>query len=160
MLDSDLLSPGRILANIRISSKKRLLELISITLAKKNKDLSSREIFESLCAREHLGSTALGGGVAIPHGRINSTKAVEALFLRLVKPLPFDADDGQPIDLLFALVAPKKCTADQKKLLSNIAERFSDRELLQQLRDAADANEIWHLLASSHPNDMNNSTDP
>lgn len=150
MLDSDLLSPGRILANIRISSKKRLLELISLTLAKKNTELDSREIFESLCAREHLGSTALGNGVAIPHGRITGTENVEALFLRLAKPLPLDADDGIPVDLVFALAVPKNFTEDHSKLLSGIADRFSDPGLLEQLRKAKDANELGHLLSSSH----------
>ena len=150
MLDSDLLSPGRILVGVRISSRKRLLELISETLAKKNKELNSREIFESLCAREQLGSTGLGDGVAIPHGRINGTQDVEALFLRLIKPLPFDADDGKPVDLIFALAVPKHCTEDHSKLLSSIADRFSDPELLERLRNAADANEIWQLLSSSH----------
>ena len=150
MLDSDLLSPGRILADVRINSRKRLLELISDTLAKKNKELNPREIFESLCAREQLGSTALGDGVAIPHGRISGTRDVEALFLRLIKPLPFDADDGKPVDLIFALAVPKHCTEDHSKLLSNIADRFSDPELLERLRNAADANEIWQLLSSSH----------
>ena len=150
MLDSDLLSPGRILADVRINSRKRLLELISDTLAKKNKELNPREIFESLCAREQLGSTALGDGVAIPHGRISGTRDVEALFLRLIKPLPFDADDGKPVDLIFALAVPKHCTEDHSKLLSSIAERFSDPELLERLRNAADANEIWQLLSSSH----------
>ena len=150
MLDSDLLSPGRIVAGVRINSRKRLLELISETLAKKNKELNQREIFESLCAREQLGSTALGDGVAIPHGRISGTRDVEALFLRLIKPLPFDADDGQPVDLIFALAVPKHCTEDHSKLLSSIADRFSDPELLERLRSAADANEIWQLLSSSH----------
>lgn len=150
MLDSDLLSPGRILADVRVNSQKRLLELISNTLAKKNNELSAREIFESLCAREHLGSTALGNGIAIPHGRISGTKDVEALFLRLQKPLSFDADDGKPVDLIFALAVPKKCTEDHSKLLSSIAERFGDPELLKQIRTAANANEIWYLLSSSH----------
>lgn len=149
MLDSDLLSPGRILAGVRINSKKRLLELISDTLAKKNKDLSSREIFESLCAREHLGSTALGNGVAIPHGRIKNTVAAEALFIQLIKPLPFDADDGQPVDLIFALIVPEHCTEDHSKLLSNIAERFGDPVLQEQLRNSADANAIFHLLSTT-----------
>jgi PTS system nitrogen regulatory IIA component len=148
MHDSDLLSPDRILTDIRINSKKRLLELISVTLAKKNKALSSRGIFESLCAREHLGSTALGNGVAIPHGRISGTDGEEALFLRLLKPVAFDADDGLPVDLIFALTVPKNCTEDHSKLLSSIAERFSDKELLAQIRDAEDANEIWQLLSS------------
>jgi nitrogen PTS system EIIA component len=150
MLDSDLLSPGRILAGVRINSRKRLLELISETLAKKNKDLNSREIFESLCVREQLGSTGLGDGVAIPHGRISGTRDVEALFLQLIKPLPFDADDGKPVDLIFALAVPKHCTEDHSKLLSSIVDRFSDPELLERLRKAADANEIWQLLSSPH----------
>lgn len=150
MLDSDLLSPGRILAGVRINSRKRLLELISETLANKNKELNSREIFESLCVREQLGSTGLGNGVAIPHGRISGTRDVEALFLRLLKPLPFDADDGKPVDLIFALAVPKNCTEDHSKLLSSIVNRFSDPELLKRLRNAADANEIWQLLSSSH----------
>jgi len=149
MLDSDLLSPGRILAGVRINSKKRLLELISETLGQKNKDLSSREIFESLCAREHLGSTALGNGVAIPHGRIKNTTVVEALFIQLVKPLPFDADDGKPVDLVFALTVPEHCTEDHSKLLSNIAERFSDTELQKQLRNSTDAKSIFHLLTNT-----------
>ncbi len=150
MLDSDLLSPSRILTGIRISSKKRLLELISQTLANKNRHLSSREIFESLCAREHLGSTALGNGVAIPHGRISNTKDVQALFLQLAKPLPFDAENGEPVDLLFPLVVPENCTEDHSKLLTSIIDRFSNSEILESLRNASDANEIWQLLSGSH----------
>ncbi|MGB5486607.1 MAG: PTS sugar transporter subunit IIA [Lysobacterales bacterium] len=150
MLDSDLLSPARILARVRISSKKRLFELISTTLASKNPELDSREIFESICAREHLGSTALGNGIAMPHGRISGTDDVQALFLQLIKPLPFDADDNQPVDLVFALTVPETCSEDHKKLLSDIVERFSDPELLEQLRMAEDVNEIWQLLSSSH----------
>ena len=149
MLDSDLLSPSRILADVKVNSKKRLLELISVTLADKNKELNSRAIFESLCAREHLGSTALGNGVAIPHGRITGTEGVEALFLQLSKPLVYDDDDVPTVDLVFALVVPKKCTEDHSKLLSSIASRFRQTELLEQLREAADANEIWQLLAGS-----------
>ncbi len=150
MLDSDLLSPARILANVKINSKKRVLELISLALAKRNKQLDAAEIFESLCAREQLGSTALGHGVAIPHGRISSTQDVEALFLRLINPLPFGAEDGKPVDLMFALVFPQNCTTDHRGLISDIADRFSDPELLKKIREAADANEIWHLLTSSH----------
>ena len=150
MLDSDLLNPSRILAGVRINSKKRLFELISTTLAQKNPDLNPREIFGSICAREHLGSTALGNGIAVPHGRITGSKDVQALFLQLIKPMPYDADDGEPVDLVFALAVPKDCTDDHKKLLAGIVERFSDPELLEQLRQAANANELWQLLSSSH----------
>ena len=150
MLDSDLLSPARILAGVRIGSRKRLFELISTTLARKSPELNSREIFESICAREHLGSTALGNGIAVPHGRITGTEEVQALFIQLIKPLSFEAEDGIPVDLIFALIVPEDCTGDHKKLLSDIVDRFSDLELLKQLRLAADANEIWQLLSSSH----------
>ena len=150
MIDSDLLSPGRILADVRVNSKKRLLELISKTIARNNPDLSSREIFQSMCAREHLGSTGLGNGVAIPHGRIGGSEGVEALFLRLHKPLPFDAEDGQPVDLLFALTVPIHCTEDHTKLLSRIKDRFCNTGLAQQIRDAKDAQEIWSLLSKAN----------
>ena len=149
MLDSDLLSPDRVLAGITVNSKKRLLELISVTLAKKNKDLSSREIFESLCAREHLGSTALGNGVAIPHGRVSNTDGVEVLFLQLLKPLKFDDGDEEPVDLVFALAVPENCTEDHTKLLSSIADRFGEPELVEQLRGAKHATELWQLLSST-----------
>jgi PTS system nitrogen regulatory IIA component len=135
---------------VSITSKKRLLELISLTLAKKNRELNSREIFQSLFAREHLGSTTLGNGVAIPHGRINGTEEVEAIFLRLVKPLQMNDDDDVPVDLVFALVIPKQCTEDHARLLESIAGRFSDTQLLDQLRAAQDSNELWQLLASAH----------
>ncbi len=150
MLESDLLSPGRIIADVKVGSKKRLLEFISTTMAKKNPELDSREIFKSICAREHLGSTALGNGVAVPRGRINTAKAAEALFLRLTKPLAYDSDDGVPVDLVFALTVPRECSGDHEKLLERIVERLSDPELPEQLRMAADANEIWQVLSSSN----------
>ena len=107
MLISDLLSPERIRFDVKSSSKKRLLELISEELARNSDEFTKREIFESICARERLGSTGLGKGVAIPHGRIKGARHVEASFIRLKKPLPFDAVDGQPVDLLFCLAVPK-----------------------------------------------------
>ena len=117
-------------------------------MARKNPDLDSREIFESICAREHLGNTGLGNGIAVPRGRISGSEDVQALFLQLVRPLPFDADDGKPVDLVFALTVPKLCTKDHEKLLASIVGRFADTDLLEQLRNAVDANEIWQLLSS------------
>ncbi len=149
MLVSDLLSPERVLPSVRASSKKRLLELISNALVQNDANLNSREVFESLCARERLGSTGLGNGVAIPHGRIQGSSAVQAVFVRLAKPLSYDAVDGLPVDLLFALTVPEHCTSDHLKLISQIAERFSDPELLEQLRKASDANELVQLLSAT-----------
>ncbi|MFT5140656.1 MAG: PTS system nitrogen regulatory IIA component [Lysobacterales bacterium] len=149
MLVSDLLSPELVLPNVRISSKKKLLELVSEALAQNNDSLNPREIFESLCARERLGSTGLGKGVAIPHGRVNGISAVQAVFIRLAKPLAYDAIDGEPVDLLFALAVPENCTNDHLKLLAQIAESFSNTELLEKLRSAQDAGELLNLLSST-----------
>lgn len=149
MLVDDLISPETVLPDVRTSSKKRLLEVISKALTNGSEDLDSREMFESLCARERLGSTGLGHGVAIPHGRISGNARVRAVFVRLAKPLPFDAVDGQPVDLLFALAVPENSTEDHLKLLSEIAQKFSDRQLLEALRKASDASEMVQLLAGT-----------
>ena len=149
MLVSDLLSPKRVLPQVRASSKKRLLELVSEALVQDEESLDSREVFESLCARERLGSTGLGNGVAIPHARVTGSSAVQAVFIRLSKPLAFDAVDGKPVDLLFALAVPENCTSDHLKLLSQIAERFSNAELLEKLRSAEDSSELINLLSNT-----------
>ena len=148
MLISDLLSPERIRFDIHSSSKKRLLELISKELARNSDSLSEREVFESLCARERLGSTGLGKGVAIPHGRVKGSETVEASFIRLKKPLPFDAIDGEPVDLLFAMTVPEQCNEDHLKLLAQIADLFSDPELLAKLRKAENSGSLLQLLSS------------
>lgn len=148
MLFSDLISPERVLPMVRASSKKRLLELIAKALVQNDPSLDAREVFESLCARERLGSTGLGHGVAIPHGRISGSSAAQAVFVRLASPLSFDALDGKPVDLLLALAVPKDCTSDHLKLLSQVAELFSDESLLEKLRSAGDVNELIQLLSS------------
>jgi PTS system nitrogen regulatory IIA component len=149
MLISDVLSTERIRSDVHSSSKKRLLELISEELARSSTELDQREFFESLIARERLGSTGLGNGVAIPHGRVKGIDHVEAFFFRLRKPLPFDAVDGKPVDLLFALAVPEDCSEDHLKLLAQVAELFSDAELLQQLRDAESTGRLLQLLSQS-----------
>lgn len=149
MLFSDLLSPDRVFSKVRASSKKRLLEQVSDALVRNDANLNAREVFESLCARERLGSTGLGHGVAIPHGRISGQPSVQAVFMRLAKPLDYEAADGKPVDLLFGLVVPEKCTGDHLKLLSQIAEQFSDDKLLENLREAKDNVEILELLSGT-----------
>ncbi len=148
MLISDLLTPERIRFDVHSSSKKRLLELISQELARNSQTLSEREIFESLCARERLGSTGLGNGVAIPHGRVKGSDTVQASFIRLKKPLPFDAVDGKPVDLLFAMTVPEQCNEDHLKLLAQVAEIFSDPTLLKKLRQAENSGALLQLLSS------------
>jgi PTS system nitrogen regulatory IIA component len=147
MLISDLLGPELIRCDVHAGSKKRLLELISEQLASSSDEFSQREIFESLNARERLGSTGLGHGVAIPHGRVRGAQNVTASFFRLAKPLPFDAVDGQPVDLLFALAVPEDCGEDHLKLLAHIAELFSDDDLLEELRSAEGPGQLLTLLS-------------
>lgn len=147
MFISDLLSPERIYCDVQSSSKKRLLEQISKELSRHSDQLSQREVFESLFARERLGSTGLGRGVAIPHGRVTGSEQVEVLFMRLRKPLPFDAADSQPIDLLFAMAVPENCSEDHLSLLAQVAQLFSDQDLLEKLRSADNSGEILQLLA-------------
>ena len=148
MLISDLLSPERILCDVHSSSKKRLLEIISKELARNSDELSEREIFESLCARERLGSTGLGKGVAIPHGRVKCSQDIQVSFIRLKKPVPFDANDGEPVDLLFALAVPENCNEDHLKLLSQVAELFSNPDLLTKLREADSSGKLLQLLST------------
>lgn len=149
MIISDLLSPEKIHCDVHSSSKKRLLELISEELARHSEHFGQREIFESLCARERLGSTGLGKGVAIPHGRVKGTEHVEVSFIRLKKPLPFDSVDGEPVDLLFALAVPESCGEDHLKLLAQVAELFSDADLLEELRAAENPGQLLQLLSNS-----------
>ncbi|HKJ18951.1 MAG TPA: PTS IIA-like nitrogen regulatory protein PtsN [Xanthomonadales bacterium] len=149
MIIADLLSPERIQFDVHSSSKKRLLELISEQLASNSETLSQREIFESLCARERLGSTGLGKGVAIPHGRVKGADTVEASFIRLKKPLPYDAIDGEPVDLLFAMTVPEQCNQDHLKLLAQLAELFSDPQLLSRLREAENSGTMLQLLSDT-----------
>ena len=146
---ANLLSPERVSICTDIGSKKRLLELISEELARNSDEFTQREIFESLCARERLGSTGLGRGVAIPHGRIKGSQHVEASFIRLKKPLPYDAADGEPVDLLFCLAVPEDCGEDHLKLLAQVAELFSDPEMLVRLRQAEDAGTLMQLLSGA-----------
>lgn len=144
----DLLAPTRVHTNARVTSKKRLLELAANTLLQPSGDSElERSIYDSLCARERLGSTGLGHGVAIPHGRIAGLAAPAGAFLKLAEPLPFDATDGQPVDLIFALVMPEHFTQQHLMLLSQLAEMFSDAGFCTRLRQARSDSELHAALS-------------
>jgi PTS system nitrogen regulatory IIA component len=149
MLIHDLLSPERISLDLHAGSKKRLLELISEKLAENSSELNQREVFDSLITRERLGSTGLGEGVAIPHGRVAGIHHVEAAFFRLVKPLAFEAADGKPVDVLFALAVPEECGEDHLKLLAHIAELFSQPGFVDAVRNAETPATLLKLLSGS-----------
>ena len=118
-----------------------------------NQDGVARSVvFESLFARERLGSTGLGQGVAIPHGRIKALKEAQGALLRLAQPVPFDAPDGQPVGLVFVLLVPEKATEKHLQILSELAQMFSDRAFRARLNEAGGAADIEEAFRGWQPN--------
>ncbi|MCB1725464.1 MAG: PTS IIA-like nitrogen regulatory protein PtsN [Chromatiaceae bacterium] len=118
------------------SSKKRVLEHAARLLAQADTELDAEPVFERLLERERLGSTGLAGGVALPHARVPGLTGSHGAFLRLAEPVEFDALDGQPVDLVFALLVPEEATDEHLQLLSALARMFNETELRDRLRDA------------------------
>lgn len=112
--------------------------------------LSSAQIRDALLLREQLGSTGLGQGVGIPHGRLKGLKQVAGMFFRLAKPIPFDAPDNRPVDLVFFLLVPEQSTEEHLQLLSELAQGFSDPAFRDDLRNAADASAIVQIFSDNH----------
>jgi PTS system nitrogen regulatory IIA component len=149
-LVSKLLSPSHVALDLQLSSKKRLFEQAGLIF--ENLDGIARSVvFESLFARERLGSTGLGQGVAIPHGRIKGLKEALGAFLRLAQPVPFDAPDGNPVTLVFVLLVPEKATEKHLQILSELAQMFSDKALREALAGASDATALYELIAAWQP---------
>ena len=121
---SEILSPNCIRLDADATSKKRVLESASELLADTDQNLSPRQVFDCLIAREKLGSTGLGHGVAIPHGRLAGLDRTIGVFLRVPKGVDFDAPDNQPVDLVFALLVPEDSTEEHLQVLANIASYF------------------------------------
>ena len=143
----DLLAPTRIVCGANITSKKRLLELLATRLADGESPDVERRIFDSLCCREKLGSTGLGHGVAIPHGRIAGLTAATGCFVRLTEPLAFDSVDAKPVDLIFALAVPEHFTNQHLMLLSQLAEMFSDADFCTRLRNTRECSALYATLS-------------
>lgn len=143
----DLISPARISAGVPATSKKRLLEVVADLLIQDQPAELDRPVFDSLCARERLGSTGLGHGVAIPHGRTPGLATATGAFVRLREPLDFGAPDGEPVDLVFALAVPEHFTHQHLVLLSQLADMFGDASFREALRRAPDAAAIHRLLS-------------
>ena len=149
-LIAKILAPSHVVADLQASSKKRLFEHAGLLF--ENHDRIARSlVFDSLFAREKLGSTGLGQGVAIPHGRIKNQKEALGAFLRLAQPVPFDAPDGQPVSLVFVLLVPEKATEKHLQILSELAQMFSDKALREALLAAPDAALLHHLVTTWQP---------
>lgn len=143
---AEILTPSRIAGRVEISSKKGVLELLAKLIAEDTPDLTQTEIFDSLCARERLGSTGLGQGVAIPHGRLKGSKQTLGAFIQLRDGVDYDAVDQQPVDLLFALLVPEESTDEHLQILARLAEMFSDGELVRKLRRGGSNTRLYELL--------------
>ncbi|MBM7072260.1 PTS IIA-like nitrogen regulatory protein PtsN [Shewanella sp. 202IG2-18] len=129
-------------------SKKKVLELISDLIAAKYPELSAQEIFESLLKREKMGSTGIGNGIAIPHGRIDSIKEPIAALIKCEQPVAFEAIDKQPVDILFALLVPSEQCQEHLSTLSAMAEKLSDKQTLKQLRKSHDEEELYQVITA------------
>lgn len=142
---NNILSAGQVLLDLEASSKKRVFEQAGM-LFENHLGLARAIVFDSLFAREKLGSTGLGQGIAIPHGRIKGLKQAAGAFLRLATPVPFDSPDGRPVNLLFVLLVPEQATEQHLQILSELAQRFAERPFREALLAAPDAATVVALF--------------
>jgi len=142
---SQLLSPAATLVCDKISSKKKVLEKVSEIMAE-SIDCSSKNIFESLFCREKLGTTALGDGVAIPHGRVASCEQPTAVFMLLETGVDYDAPDKKPVDIIFAIMVPEQAHQDHLRYLAKIAEILSNKQLVSQIRHAHSSEALYQII--------------
>ena len=148
MLLTDLLSAEAILPALRANSKKAVLQELS-DRAGQVSGLPARDIFDSVLQRERLGSTGVGKGIAIPHGKLLKCERIFGVFARLERAIEFDALDGEPVDLAFLLVAPESAGADHLKALARVARALREPRLTAKLRNVRDPDSLFALLTDS-----------
>ena len=144
---SDLLALDAVVPALRVNSKKQALQELSSRAAALT-NLGERAIFDILLQRERLGSTGVGNGIAIPHGKLVKLPRLFGLFARLERPIEFEAIDGQPVDLIFVLLAPEAAGADHLRALSRIARVLRDSLVVQKLRATRDAAALHAILCT------------
>ena len=143
---ADLLAPDAIIPGLKAQSKKQLLQELAARAHGLTR-LSERRIFETLVERERLGTTGVGAGIAIPHGRMAEAKTITGIFARLESGIDYEAVDSQPVDLVFMLLAPENAGADHLKALARIARLLRDQDVAKKLRASRDAQAIYSVLA-------------
>jgi PTS system nitrogen regulatory IIA component len=143
---SDILSPNCVFPDMDCHSKKDALDTLAKTIADSDSSISQTEVFDCLIARERLGSTGIGNGIAIPHGRLKNGKKTLAAFIQLDSGVEYDAVDKVPVDLLFALIVPEDSTEEHLQTLATLAERFSDIKTLTKLRQSNSPTEMYSIL--------------
>ncbi|WP_206453758.1 PTS IIA-like nitrogen regulatory protein PtsN [Aurantimonas marina] len=143
-----LIEPAAILPSLRVTSKKQVLQELAEKAAMLT-GLPEREVFETILQREKLGSTGVGNGIAIPHGKLPALDHIVGVFARLARPVDFDALDDQPVDLVFLLLAPEGSGADHLKALSKVARLLRNHDTVANIRDARDASSLYALMTSA-----------
>jgi len=143
---ADILPASRVAIDVPVLSKKAVLEELARLVAVDTPNLTPAQAFDGLIARERLGSTGLGNGIAIPHGRIPHLQAMQGAFLRTATAIDFDAIDGEPVDLFFALFVPQDTTAEHNATLAELARLFVDEALVRELRERTAAETVHRLL--------------
>ena len=142
---ADLLAPDAVLAGLKAQSKKQLLQELS-SRAHALTRLSERRIFETLVERERLGTTGVGAGIAIPHGRMAEAKTITGIFARLENAIDYEAVDSQPVDLVFMLLAPENAGADHLKALARVSRLLRDKAVCEKLRAAKSSEALYAIL--------------
>ena len=145
---SDLITADAIIPALKVNSKKQVIQELAAKAASIT-GLPERDIFDTLLQRERLGSTGVGHGIAIPHGKPVLLNRLVGVFARLERPIDFDALDDQPVDLVFLLLAPEGAGADHLKALARIARQLRDPGIAAKLRASTDAAAIYSLLTQS-----------
>ena len=146
MPTTDLVSPNAIIPAMKVNGKKQALQEIAAKAAELTGH-NEKAVFEILLQREKLGSTGVGNGVAIPHGKLPKLDRLFGMFVRLEKPIDFDSLDGQQVDLIFLLLAPEAAGADHLKALARVARLLRDPEIARKLRESRDAEALYAVLA-------------
>lgn len=149
-LIATLLPAQNVMLDLDVSSKKRVFEQVGL-LFENNHSIARSQVFDSLFAREKLGSTGLGQGVAIPHGRIKGLKEAIGAVIRMQQPIPFDAPDGQNVSLIFVLLVPDRATDRHLQILSELAQMFSDKPFRERLLNAQSAADLHQLITEWQP---------
>lgn len=149
-LIAKLLPESNVMIDLDVSSKKRVFEQVGL-MFENNQNIGRSQVFESLFAREKLGSTGLGQGIAIPHGRIKDLKDAVGAVVRTRQPVAFDAPDGQNVSIIFVLLVPDRATDMHLQILSELAQMFSEKPFREQLLAAPSAAELHRLITQWHP---------
>jgi len=145
MLLTDLIRSEAVFNNVKALTKKQILQDLAAKAARIVR-LSERDVFETLLERERLGTTGVGQGIAIPHGKMAGLDRLHAVFARLEKPVDFESIDGQPVDLVFLLLAPESAGADHLKALARISRFMRDADMVERLRGCSDEAALYALL--------------